>query len=229
MRLITLPFVMVGLLAPGSIWAQGPANTTVSQWGWGICVGVGPGSSPYGNNRRDYSRNFTGAVAGLHAIRYQAGIRAGLGFEALVANQSVRVDFQQAAPYPTFRPQTLTQWRLFMPLYLRTGAPASRAHLLVGAGPTFRLGSPVSNAAYYPHLAEFTLLLGAEVRLLPWHRHETTLGLRFHAPLTPSYEYGYPSTYVARGTNVTAESRKQDFTRWFGLVLTTTLYPAGNK
>ena len=227
-RLIALPFIVVGLLAPGSIRAQGPASTTVSQWGWGIRVGVGPGSSRYGNSRGDYSNNFTGAVGGLHASRYQTGLRASLGLEALVANQSVRVDFQQAAPYPAFRPQTLTQWRLFVPVYLRTGAPTSRAHLLVGAGPTFRLGSPVSNAAYYPRPAELTLLLGAEVRLLPWHRYETTLGLRFHAPLTPSYEYGYPSAYAAQGTNVTVESRKQGFTRWFGLVLATTFYPAGS-
>ncbi|GAA3981311.1 hypothetical protein [Hymenobacter antarcticus] len=229
MRLIALFFVLSGLLAASSAGAQAPTSAPASQWGWGIRIGVGPGSTPYGNGRHDYRQTYTGAMASLLATRYFAGPKASLALEALAENQSVRVDYQQSSPSPNFRPQTLTQWRLFVPICLRTGAPNSRAHLLVGAGPTLRLGSPTSDAAYYPRRAELTLLLGAEVRLLPWHRYETTLGLRVHAPLTPSYDYGYPVAYTNQGTYLEAENRREGFTRWFGLVLATTIYPAAGK
>lgn len=116
-----------------------------------------------------------------------------------------------------------------MPLYLRTGPPAGRVHLLAGAGPTFLLGHPDPDAAYYPHRAEFTGLLGVEVRLMPWHRYETTLGLRVHVPLTPTYAYGYPDAYTNQGTYVTYEARRDGFARWFGFTLGTTLYPAASR
>ena len=168
-------------------------------------------------------------MGGLLVTRYFAGPKASLGLEALVENQSVHVDFQQALPYPNYRPLTLTQWRLFVPLYLRTGPPAGRVHLLAGAGPTFLLGHPDPDAAYYPHRAEFTGLLGVEVRLMPWHRYETTLGLRVHVPLTPTYAYGYPDAYTNQGTYVTYEARRGGFARWFGFTLGTTLYPAASR
>lgn len=229
MRLITLFFVSAGLLAAGRACAQASGSTPASQWGWGIRAGVGPGSGPYGDSRRDYRQTYTGAVAGLLVTRYLAGPSASLGLETLVENQSVRVDFQQAALYPSYRPLTLTQWRLFVPLYVRTGTPANRVHLLAGAGPTLRLSHPNTDAAYYPRQAELTGLLGLEVRLLPWHRYETTLGLRFHIPLTPSYAYGYPDAYTSQGVYVIHEVQRDGFAQWFGFTLGTTLYPAAGR
>ena len=229
MRLIALFFVSAKLLAAGSASAQAPASAPASQWGWGIRIGVGPGSTPYGDSRRDYRQTYTGAVGGLLATRYVAGLKASLGLEALAENQSVHLDFQQATPYPNYRPLTLAQWRLFVPLYLRTGTPANRLHLLAGAGPTLPLGPSDSDAAYYPRRAELTGLLGVEVRLTPWHRYETTLGLRVHIPLTPSYAYGYPDGYTNQGVSVTYEARRDGFTHWFGFTLGTTFYPAAGS
>ena len=229
MRLIALFFVSAGLLAAGHASAQASATAPASQWGWGIRIGIGPGSTPYGDSRHDYRQTYTGAVGGLLATRYFAGPKASLGLETLVENQTVRVDFQQATPYPSYRPLTLAQWRLFVPLYLRIGTPANRLHLLAGAGPTLRLGRSDTDAAYYPRRAELTGLLGIEVRLTPWHRYETTLGLRVHVPLTPSYAYGYPEAYTNQGVYVVHEVRRDGFTRWFGFTLGTTLYPAATN
>lgn len=229
MRLIALFFVSAELFTAGHVCAQASSSTPASQWGWGIRVGVGPGSSPYGDSRRDYRHSYNGAVGGLHVTRYFAGPKASLGLEALVENESVRVDFQQATPYPNYRPLTLAQWRLFVPLYLRTGSPANRLHLLAGAGPTLQLGRSDTDAAYYPRRAELTGLLGIEVRLTPWHRYETTLGLRVHVPLTPSYAYGYPDGYTNQGVYVIHEFQRDGYTHWFGFTLGTTLYPAAGR
>ena len=121
MRLLALFFVSAGLLAAGSADAQAPTSAPTSQWGGGIPIGIGPGPNPYGDSRRDFRQSYTGAVGGLLVTRYFAGPKASLGLEALVENQSVHVNFQQALPYPNYRSLTLTQWRLFVPLYLRTG------------------------------------------------------------------------------------------------------------
>ncbi|MFC7667071.1 hypothetical protein ACFQT0_06290 [Hymenobacter humi] len=59
---------------------------------------------------------------------------------------------------------------------------------------------------------------------MPWHRYETTLGIRVHAPLTASYAYGFPP-----GTVTKNEDRKDVFTHWFGFTLGTTLYPAATR
>ena len=229
MRLIALFFVLARLLAAGPAGAQVSVSAPASQWGWGIRLGVSPGSSPYGDSRHDNRQTYTGAVGGLLVTRYFAGPKASLVLEALVENQSVRVNFQQAAPYPNYRPLTLAQWRPFVPLYLRIGTPANRVHLVAGAGPTLPLGRSDTDAAYYPRQAELTGLLGIEVRLLPWYRYETTLGLRVHVPLTPSYAYGYPDAYTNQGVYVVHEVQRDGFTHWFGFMLGTTLYPAASN
>ncbi|MDB5236617.1 MAG: hypothetical protein JWR44_3610 [Hymenobacter sp.] len=195
-----------------------------SQWGFGVRGGAGPGTGQYGDLRRDYEHHYTGAVGSLLATRYFAGPRVSLGLEATIESQSIHVNYQQARPYPVYHPQTLNQWRLFVPLYLRTASPASWLHLLVGGGPTFALGQPGADAAYYPRTVEYTCVLGLEVRLLPWHRYETTLGLRAHAPLTPSYAYGFPP-----GSSLKNEEQADVFTKWFGFTLGTTLYPAARR
>ena len=55
----------------------------------------------------------------------------------------MRVDFQQAAPYLNYRPLTLAQWRVFVPLYLRIGSPANRLHLLTGPAPPSSSAAPM--------------------------------------------------------------------------------------
>ena len=202
-----------------------------SQWGWGIHAGLGQATSQHGNARREYDEIAAAPMVGLVATRYFAGPLVSLGVEALLTRTGITVDYRQsAASPPEYFPQALHQWRLFTPIYLRTSSPAKGLHLLAGAGPTFAFGHPGDNAAYYARPAEFTGMVGLEVRVLPWHRYETTLGIRLHAPLTPSYAYGYPDSYTAPGgTAVARESRKDVFSHWMGFTLSTTLYPATGR
>lgn len=218
------------LLNAGPALAQSATPALASQWGWGARVGLGFASGQYrdGSGRaNDFSNN--GFLGGLAATRYLTGPRVSLGLEAVVENPSIYVGFRQGAPSPTYSPQTLAQWRLFVPLFLRTGTPANRLHLLAGGGPTFRLGHPDSDAAYYSQPAEITLVVGAEVRLAPWHRYETTIGFRLHTPITPSYAYGYPQAYTNQGSYVAHEARQDVYSRWIGFTFGTMLYPAASR
>ncbi len=215
----------MGLLSRAA--AQSPAPALVSQWGWGLRVGLGASSSRYQNGSgQDSDYRGLATAMGLGASRYLAGPRLSVALDALLESQEVYIGFRQGPLYPIYSPQVLTQWRLFVPLYLRTGTPAGRLHLLAGIGPTLALGRPGLQPAYYPRGAELTLLLGAEVRVAPWNWHETTLGVRLHAPLTPSYAYGYPASYTSQGVNVTNETRWDVRSPWLGFTLSTTLYPA---
>lgn len=65
-----------------------------------------------------------------------------------------------------------------MPIYVRTSSLTKGLYLLAGAGPTFALGHSGDDAAYYARPAELTGMVGLEVRVLPWHHYETTLGIR---------------------------------------------------
>ena len=221
---------MLALLVAGTTHGQTAPPGLASQWGWGVRVGLGQGAGQYGNSRREYDFTYIGATGGLLATRYFAGPRASLSLEAVAGRQTVEVSYRQAASYPTYAPQTLHQWRLFVPLYLRTGTPARRLHLLVGAGPTFPLGTPGSEAAYHARPTELTLLLGAEVRLVPFHRYETTYSLRANLPITSSYAYGYPTAYMSpQGAYIVSEGRKDVGAYWVGFTLGTTLYSAAAK
>ena len=228
MRLLLLT---LGLLAGGQDTAQTTA-APVSQWGWGLRVGVGPATSQHGDTRHEYNEVSAAPAMSLVATRYFAGPMIRLDVEALLTNTDIVVDYQRAATsFPEYHQQTLQQWRLFTPIYIRTSSPAKGLHLLVGAGPTFTLSHPSGNAAYYARPVELTGMVGVEVRVLPWHRYETTLGVRVHAPLTPSYAYGFPDSYnsPAGGARVTYESRRDVFSRWIGFTLSTTFYPAAGR
>ena len=218
MRLLLL--AALGQLAGHQATAQTAAAAPVSQWGWGIRAGLGQATSQHGDARREYDETSAAPLVGLVATRYCAGPLVSLGIEALLTRTDLVVGFRQ----------TLRQWRLFTPIYVRTSSPAKGLHLLAGAGPTFALGHPGGDAAYYARPVELTGMVGLEVRVLPWHRYETTLGIRLHAPLTPSYSYGYPDYYTNPGGGlITHESRKDVFSRWLGFTLSTTLYPAAGR
>ena len=226
----TLLTATLALLVAGAARGQSPPPGLASRWGWGVRVGLGQGSGQHGDSRHEYDFAYPSATGGFLATRYFAGPRLSLGLEALAGRQTVEVSYQQAPSYPAYAQQTLHQWRLFVPFYLRTGTPVSRLHLLVGTGPTLRLGILNADAAYYARPVELTLLLGAEVRLAPFHRCETTLGLRAHLPITPSYAYGYPTAYATpQGAYIVSEGRKDVRASWVGFTLGTTLYPAAAK
>lgn len=209
--------LMVGLLATGSARAQS-VDSTASPWGWGVRVGLGGGSGRYGDARREYEVTAAAPMAGLLLTRYAAAARVSLAAEVLAQRQPWRVDYEQARPFPAYAPHSFAQWRLLVPVYVRTGPPRARLHLLAGAGPTFALGRPAAGAAYYPRAAELTLLLGLEACLVRGARAETTLGARVHVPMTPSYAYGFPSGPASEG-------RADVGSRWVGLTVGTTLHP----
>ena len=220
----------LGLLTCYKAPAQTSATIPVSQWGWGLRAGLGQATSQHGSARREYDETSATPMVGLVATRYFAGPLASLGIEALLTRTDIVVEYRKqdiAAPgFAYHPPQTLYQWRLFTPIYIRTSSPAKVLHLLAGAGPTFALGHPGDDAAYYARPAELTGMVGVEVRVLPWHCYEATLGIRVHAPLTPSYSYGVPDSYTASGgTSVAYEAHKNVFSRWIGFTLSTTLYP----
>jgi len=229
MRLLLL--TALGLLAGGPALAQTAAAAPVSQWGWGLRAGLGQATSQHGDARHEYDEISAAPVVGFVATRYFAGPLVSLGIEALLSRSALVVDSRQTATVPKYDPLTLHQWRLFTPLYIRTSSPAKGLHLLAGAGPTFALGHPGNDAAYYTPPVELTGMLGLEVRVLPWHRYETTFGIRLHAPLTPSYAYGFHDSYTKPGgtTVVAYEARKEVYSRWLGVTLSTTLYPAAGR
>lgn len=230
MRLLVL--TALGLLTCHIAPAQTSATPPVSQWGWGMRVGLGQATSQHGSARREYNETSAAPTIGLMATRYFAGPVVSLGVEALLTRADIIVDYRQAAnSAPEYSPQTLHQWRLFTPIYIRTSSPAKGLHLLAGAGPTFALGHPGDAAAYYARPGELTGMVGVEVRVLPWHRYETTLGIRLHAPITPSYSYGVPDSYTSPGgaAIVAYEARKDVYSRWIGFTLSTTLYPKAGR
>ena len=228
MRLLL--FTALGLLTGDPALAQTTAAAPVSQWGWGLRAGLGQATSQHGYYRHEYDETSAAPMVGFVATRYFAGPLVSLGVEALLSRSALVVDSRQTATVPKYDPLTLHQWRLFTPLYIRTSSPAKGLHLLVGAGPTFALGHPSDNAAYYARASELTGMVGLEVRVLPWHRYETTFGIRLHAPLTPSYAYGFPDSYTKPGgITVDYEARKDVYSRWLGVTLSTTLYPAADR
>jgi hypothetical protein len=229
MRLLLL--TVWGLLASYKATAQNATAAPASQWGWGIRAGLGQATSQHGDARREFDETSAAPLLGLVATRYFAKPLVSLGAEAVLTATSIIVDYQQsAASCPTYQRQTLQQWRLFTPVYLRTSSPAKVFHLLAGVGPDFTLGQPGDRAAYYARPVVFTGMVGAEVRVLPWHRYETTLGVRLQVPFTPSYFYGAPASYTnPSGVLVTHESRKDVSSRWLGLTLSTMLYPAATR
>ena len=225
----------LGLLAGDPALAQTTAAAPVSQWGWGLRMGVGSATSQHGSARREYDETSAAPMVGLVATRYFASRLVSLGMEALLTRTNIIVEYRKQdifSPSLVYHPpQTLHQWRLFTPIFIRTSSPAKLFHLLAGAGPTFALGHPGDNAAYYARRAELTGVVGVEVRVLPWRRYETTLGVRIHAPLTPSYSYGVPDSYTnpTGGAQVPYEPRKDVYSRWLGFTLSTTLYPAADR
>ena len=80
---------------------------------------------------------------------------------------------------------------LFVPVYLRSGLPKARLHLLLGAGPTVWLNDarPPGNFMnrYATHPVEVTGVTGVEIRLLPLSEHlETTIALTYRRSFSRS-------------------------------------------
>ena len=109
---------------------------------------------------------------------------------------------------------------LFVPVYLRSGLPKARLHLLLGAGPTIWLNgaTPPDNfvGRYATHPVEVTGVTGVEVRLLPLSKRlETTLALTYRRSFSRSLT-SYPSDQRSISHD--------EFYSWLGVTLNVYLH-----
>ncbi|MCI1187992.1 hypothetical protein MON38_11225 [Hymenobacter sp. DH14] len=183
------------------------------------------------------------------ANRWNAGLKAGTGME-FVSSGAVAVPphnlsyvtagitggylLARTEPILTLQADVLATYRaarpwqsagnhngsLFVPVYLRSGLPKARLHLLLGAGPTFWLNDarPPANfvGRYATHPVELTGVTGVEVRVLPLsERLETTIALTYRRSFSRSLTV-YPSeqSSVAR----------DEFYSWLGATLNVYLH-----
>lgn len=177
-----------------------------SSWALGLRGGFGRSGFASGDTYFPFS-------GGLMAGRYFAHPGLGLHLEALwearrlpasvsVSGSSQLVYNEVASPF------------LFVPLYVRTGAPSHWVHLLLGAGPVVPLAE-VPVAGYYPWRVSAAGVVGFDMKVNAYEaRHEVLVGFQVRVPLTPAYEYD-TGGYNPYGTPF--GPRKQDYFWWAGL------------
>ena len=109
---------------------------------------------------------------------------------------------------------------LFVPIYLRSGLPKARLHLLLGAGSTFWLtgGQTPDNFAgrYATDPVEITGVTGAEVRLLP-------LGERLETTIALTYRRSFSRSLTAYSSERNSLSQ-DEFYSWLGATLNVYLH-----
>ena len=185
-----LPFFAAALLA-GAGHAQNITPRLLSpahRWNIGLKGGTGmefvsSGAVVVPPHNLSY---FTGGITGGYLLART---------EPIVSLQAdVLATYRAARPWQS--PGTKNS-SLFVPIYLRSGLPKARLHLLLGAGPTIWLtgGQTPDNFAgrYATHPVEITGVTGAEVRLLPLgERLETTIALTYRRSFSRSLT-AYPS------------------------------------
>lgn len=165
----------------------------------------------------------SGAVAvPPHNLSY---VTAGLTGGYLLAHTEPIVTLQAdvLATYRAARPwQTagVHNGSLFVPVYLRSGLPKARLHLLLGAGPTFWLNESQTPGnfvgRYATHPVEITGVTGVEVRLLPLsERLETTIAL--------TYRRSFSRSITAYATDQRSISH-DEFYSWLGVTLNVYLH-----
>jgi hypothetical protein len=205
MRLLVL--VLLVALVPK---AQAQATTPpLSRWNVGLKLGTGAG---YYSDRSFDDPSTRRAHTGGLSVGYRFGLLEGRP----TAQADVLLERRSARPW---QPREAMNTALFVPLYLRTGQAAARVHVLLGAGPTFWLSSPSSPyGGLYAYPVEATALLGAEVRLLPLRRYETTLALTYRGGLSPSTSQGFRSIWGGINT-------QQDRYGWLGATLNVYFQP----
>lgn len=158
--------------------------------------------------------------------RWNAGLKAGTGMEFVsagavavpphnftyvTAGATVGYLLARTEPLLSLQADVLATYRaarpwqsadshngsLFVPIYLRSGLPKARLHLLLGAGPTFWLSGADTPAGfrgtYATHPVEVTGVTGVEVRVLPLAKFlETTVALTYRRSFSRSLT-AYPS------------------------------------
>ncbi|GAB3829730.1 hypothetical protein [Hymenobacter jeollabukensis] len=146
-----------------------------SCWLFGAKLGVS--AFQWHNARLNSNGSLLRPTAALNAGRYVAAARLSLHAEALVEQ---RYHFTQRPLY------------VLLPLYLRTGMPTGRFHMVLGGGWGRQLGSgsPRLNEKHHPNEAFGTL--GLEVGVgRQATRHAASLGLYYRRGTTGYTYYSY--------------------------------------
>jgi len=213
MRLLLL--LLLSALLPGPLLAQS-TPPAASPWFVGLKLGTGAGNISI--QTADFVppwTKFTGGVSLGRRLQMPGGSPA-LQLDALLERRGNR----------PWQSRDASNAQLFLPLYLRTGQPATRVHAVVGAGPSFALTSlnaPGDNADGVRVLpVEATALLGLEVRLLPLRRTEATLALTYRQGLTPAE---VDNGYLRFG----ALQESAYYAVWLGATLNVYLHPLVKK
>jgi len=184
------PFLAAGLLS-GFCQAQNIAPKLLApanRWNIGLKGGTG------------LEFISSGAVATPpHNLSYvTAGITGGYLLARtepiLTLQADVLATYRAARPWQT---ANVHNGSLFVPVYLRSGLPKARLHLLLGAGPTFWLNEAQRPdnlmGRYATHPVEVTGVTGVEIRVLPISEYlETTLALTYRRSFSRSLT-AYPS------------------------------------
>jgi hypothetical protein len=206
--------LLAAVLLSGTSFAQNidpkllaPAN----RWNAGLKVGTG----------REFVSSGAVAVPPRNLSYVTAGITAGYLLARtepiLTLQADVLATYRAARPWQS---SDVHNGSLFVPVYLRSGLPKARLHLLLGAGPTFWLTEtqPPANLAghYATHPVELTGVTGVEVRVLPLApRLETTIALTYRRSFSRSLT-AYPTE-----PNTSAHD---EFYSWLGATLNVYLH-----
>jgi len=209
MRLLLL--LLVSALLPGPLLAQS-TPPAASPWFVGLKLGTGAGNiSSWKASFVPPWTKFTGGVSVGCRLKPSGG--PALVMDALLERRKNR---------PWQSPDA-SNAQLFLPLYLRTGQPATRVHVLMGAGPSFALTDRQAPDSYTIRVkvlpVEAAILLGLEVRLLPLRRTETTLAINYWQGVTPAV--------VDNGTKFAVMTKDYDYySTWLGATLNVYLHSA---
>lgn len=159
---------LLSLLAPAAL-AQTTPNAS-PRWLLGARLGI--------NNSSWYENGWYLLGNGTTILRPATGLNVGRYWANL--RLSVHAEAQHEWRRPPHYPRTYLSYAV-LPVYLRTGRPGGRFHLLLGGGRAWLLSPLPPPALQLTFISHDTFgLLGAELRLGPEHaRHTTTIGLQY--------------------------------------------------
>ena len=204
------------LLLAGSVRAQVPNINPkllprANRWNAGVKLGTGlEFTTP--EAFRQPARNLSYVTGGLTGgyLLARANFLMTLQADALLERRAAR-------PWNGVNDRSYT---LFVPVYLRTGLPKNRLHLLLGGGGTFWVDGnkvpPEFRGQFATHPVDVTGMTGVEVRVAPAGVYETTLALTYRHSFSRSLTYYRGATGAGPDFN--------EFYNWVGVTLNVYLH-----
>ena len=204
------------LLLAGAVRAQVPNINpkllpAANRWNAGVKLGTGLEFTTPAAFRQP-ARNLsylTGGITGGYLLT-RANFLMTLQADALL---------ERRAPRP-WQGEHDRSYTLFVPVYLRTGLPKNRLHLLLGGGGTFWVDGnkvpPDFRGRFATHPVDVTGMTGVEVRLVPAGIYETTLAL--------TYRHSFSRSLTAYPAATGLSSDQNEFYNWVGATLNVYLH-----